>query len=273
VSIPEDRLMAYVDGELDAAEHAAERAQIEIAMKADPAVARRVEKHRALRAQLGGAFREVLDEPVPERLLAAVRTAPSALDVRGEASVTDLGRVRASRAEAAAEAARKRAPWSWVQWGAVAASLVVGAIIGHMAMKSPELGPIASRDGRLVAQAGLDQALSSQLASEQTASSPVHIGVSFKTKGGAYCRTFAVQQGTPSSGSAGESLSGLACREGGSWDVRALARADMSQGGEGGYQPAGSEMPAAVRAAVEDQIEGEPLDAAAEARAKASGWK
>jgi hypothetical protein len=40
-----------------------------------------------------------------------------------------------------------------------------------------------------------------------------------------------------------------------------------------GYRPAGSEMPAAVRAAVEQQIAGEPLDAAGEAQAKKGYWK
>ena len=256
MSIPEERLMAYADGELESAEYAAERAQIEAAMKSDPAVARRVEKHRALRTQLSGAFSAVLDEPVPDRLLAAARGA------RTDTGVTDLSRVRASRAESAAELGRKRAAWSWPQWGAIAASVVLGVIIGRVAMKSPELGPVTSRNGNLVAQGGLDQALSTQLASEQTPSAPVHIGVSFKTKTGEYCRTFV-------SGA----MSGLACREGGAWDVRTLARADVSVGGEGGYHPAGSEMPAAVRAAMEDQIDGDPLDAPAEARAKTNGWK
>ena len=51
MSIPEELLMAYADGELDGAEHAAERAQVEAAMKADPAVARRVEGIKALRTQ------------------------------------------------------------------------------------------------------------------------------------------------------------------------------------------------------------------------------
>jgi anti-sigma factor RsiW len=267
VSISEERLMAYADGELDAAEHAGERAEIETAIRADLALARRVEQHRALRARVGGAFRSVLDEPVPDRLLAAVRNAPAeAID--GQATVTDMGRARAARIEAAAEAARKRSRWSVAQWGAIAASLVFGAIIGHFALPSAQLGPVTQRDGHLVAQANLDQALSTQLASEQSDAAPVHIGVSFKNKVGQYCRTFAVQQGA----SASNALSGLACREGGAWDVRALARTDVSAAADGGYHPAGSELPSSVRAAVEDQIDGEPLDAAGETQARTQGW-
>jgi anti-sigma factor RsiW len=276
VSIPDERLMAYADGELDADEHAAERAEIEAAMKADPAVARRVEQHRALRTRVSGSYNTVLDEPVPDRLLAAVRNAPTeenarsgaASPSRGEASVTDLERARAARAEAAADAARKRSRWTGAQWAAIAASLVFGAIIGHFALRSAGLGPIAQRDGRLVAQSSLDQALSTQLVSEQSAAAPVHIGVSFKNKGGEYCRTFVMQQGAPAT----SALSGLACRQGGAWDVRALARADASTGGEGGYHPAGSELPPSVRAAVDDQIDGEPLDAPGEAQARTKGW-
>lgn len=274
MSIPDERLMAYADGELDGAEHANERAAIEAAMKADSALARRVERHRALRTRVSGAYNRVLDEPVPDRLLDAVRNSPtettagSAARAETAADVTDLGRARAARAEAAADAARKRSKWSGAQWAAIAASLVFGAVIGHFALQSPELGPITQRDGHLVAQANLEQALSTQLASEQPDSAPVRIGVSFKNKGGEYCRTFVVQQGA----SAISALSGLACRQGGAWDVRTLARADVSSGSEGGYHPAGSELPPSVRAAVEDQINGDPLDATAEAQARTSGW-
>lgn len=274
MSITEERLMAYADGELDATEHATERAQIEAAMKADPAVARRVEQHRAMRARLGGAFSAVLDEAVPDRLLAAVRNAPSTREdastqsARGDTRITDLANARAARADAAADSARKRANWSWPQWGAIAASLAFGAIVGHFALQSPDLGPIGQHEGHLVAQATLDQALSNQLASEQTDSAPVQIGVSFKTKTGEYCRTFVVVPEAAANGA----LSGLACREGGAWDVRTLARTSLSAGAEGGYHPAGSDLPASVRAAVEDQIDGDPLDAGGEAQARTKGW-
>jgi anti-sigma factor RsiW len=263
MSISEELLMAYADGELDSAEHAAERAEVEAAIKADPEVASRVEKHKSLRRQLGAAFDGVLDETVPDRLVAAAR---SARTVAREATVTDLSRVRAAKAaESAARSASARPVWTWAQWGAIAASLVVGAIIGHVALKSPELSPIATRGGHLVAQAGLERALSNQLASNQAPTAPVQIGVSFKSKAGDYCRTFVIHER--------EAIGGLACREGEAWRVHTLARAEGGSGTEGGYRPAGSEMPAAVRAAVEEQIAGEPLDASGEAQAKEGDWK
>jgi len=85
VSIPDEKLMAYADGELDAVE----RAQVEAAIDADPSLARRVEKHRALRSKVSSAYASVLDEPVSERLLNAVRGAPAAAR---DDRVVDTGR-------------------------------------------------------------------------------------------------------------------------------------------------------------------------------------
>ena len=63
----DETLMAYADGEFDEAQSAA----IAIAVEKDPLLARRVERHRALRAEVAGAYATVLDQPVPERLVAA----------------------------------------------------------------------------------------------------------------------------------------------------------------------------------------------------------
>jgi len=59
-------LMAYVDGEMDAAGVA----EIEAAMESDLALARRVRVLRDTTAALRAAFNDVAREPVPERLLA-----------------------------------------------------------------------------------------------------------------------------------------------------------------------------------------------------------
>ena len=55
----DDTLMAYADGELEAAE----RAAIEQAMRTDPAIAAVVERHRALRADVAAAFAGILRVP------------------------------------------------------------------------------------------------------------------------------------------------------------------------------------------------------------------
>ncbi len=261
MNISDEKLMAYADGELDAAQ----RAEVEAAMAADPEVARRVVQHQALRKQLGATFDGALMETVPERLVAAVRSAPTNVS----ATVTDLRRVRAARAAEAAAAAKRagapRRPWTWVEWSAMAASVAAGAVIAHLALRSPGADRIGTQGGQLVAQSDLAQALSNQLASDPPANSAVQIGVSFRAKSGDHCRTFVVKNRSP--------LGGLACRQGDAWHVQVLASAIAPAGAQGGYKPASVEMPAAVTAAAQIAIDGEPLDAAAEAAARDKGWK
>jgi hypothetical protein len=261
--------MAYADGELEPARSA----EVEAAMAADPEIARRVEQHKSLRKKFEAAFDPVLNETVPEPLVSAIRSAPAKPRDRSarEATVTDLRRVRAARAAESRGAAAARGPsvprrpWTWVEWGAMAASIVVGAVIAHLTLKSPAGGPIDTRGGQLVAQADLEQALDNQLAGDQSANAPVQIGVTFRTKTGDHCRTFMVKGPNP--------LGGLACREVDEWRVQVLAAATATAGSDGGYKQAGADMPAAVITAMEQQIAGEPFDASAEVAARGRGWK
>jgi len=293
MSIPDETLMAYADGELEPAQ----RADVEAALAADPTLAQRVEQHRALRRKLNVAFDPILMETVPNALVVTVHTAPAATAEDAEAggadssaatdraatnraaadraaTVTDLRRVRAARAaeakEAAASARRAdvpRRPWTWFEWAAVAASIATGAVIAHLALRSPEGTRIGTDGGQLVAQADLADALSDQLTADQSAEAPVQIGVSFKAKSGETCRTFTVKEHGV--------LGGLACRQGDEWRVQVLANSSSAAGtnGQGGYKPAGGSMPAAVLAAVEQQINGEAFDAAGEAAARERGWR
>ncbi len=277
MTIPDETLMAYADGELEAAG----RAEVEAAMAQDPQLALRVEQHQALRRKLSTAFDGALLETVPDALIASIRSTPAVSPgstkpqqdaAPREATVTDLRRVRAARAaeakEAAASARRAqvpRRPWTWVEWSAMAASVAAGAVIAHLALRSPDANRIGTSRGELVAQADLADALSNQLASSQSATTPVQIGVSFKSKAGESCRTFTVKDRNP--------VGGLACLQGDKWRVQVLANLQSGATGEGGYKPAGGSMPAAVIAEVERQIAGEPLDAAAESAARARGWK
>jgi hypothetical protein len=258
MSISDEVLMAYADGELGARECA----EVEAAMQADAEVARRVEQHRALRKDLGEAFGGVLREAVPERLIAAARAMPRAMPI---ATVTELARVRAARSKGSvARVPKLRAP-AWLQWGALAASLVIGGLVGFMLLRSPDTELIATQGGHLVARGALAQALSDQLASTPSAGSLLHIGVSFRAKSGGYCRTFILR--------AGSALGGLACREGETWRLHTLAESAQGVGADGGYQPAGSALPPAVLTAVAGQIAGDPLDAAGEAAARKRNWR
>ncbi|MGO9802455.1 MAG: anti-sigma factor family protein [Steroidobacteraceae bacterium] len=244
MTFSDEILSAYADGELDAAT----RAAVEAALASDPQLAQRSAAHRALRARLEQAFAPVLAEPVPERLLASARGAPAR---QRPSNVIELQR-------------RPRARWSWPQWGAMAASLVIGALLGPLLLRSPTGNtPVDTRDGQMLAHGMLERALSEQLASTQPAAAPVQVGVSFRARSGAYCRTFVMHDESQ--------LAGLACRERSAWRVETLARTDPGPSGAG-LRPAGSALPAAVAGTLDALIVGEPLNAAAEAAARARGW-
>jgi hypothetical protein len=244
MTFSEETLMAYADDELDPRT----RAAVEAAMAADPEVARRVARHRALRSKLHSAFDKVLDEPPPERLIAATRIVPA---VRREGNVIPLLRKAAPR-------------WSWPQWGSIAASLVVGLLVGQVLLRSSVTGPITTRNGQLLASGVLAHALSDQLASNQAHEAPVQIGVSFRSKTGAYCRTFVVRDST--------ALAGLACRERDAWQVQVLAQNESTPENTSHYRPAGSALPRSVLQAVDEKMVGDPLDARAEAAARSKDW-
>ena len=237
MTFPDEVLMAYADDELDAGT----RAAVDAAMAADPDIARRIAQHKALRNRVHSAFNKILDEPVPARLRP-----------RND-NVVPLRRRQAHRS-------------MWPQWTAIAASLIVGVIVGRMALVGTgSSGPIAMRGGQLLASGALAAALTEQLASAQTAADPVRIGVSFRSKSGRYCRTFALA--SPAA------LAGVACRAADGWQVGALASTESPSADSGTYRQAASAMPPAVLAAVNTQIVGEPLDAHAEAAARGRHWQ
>ncbi|HZX27573.1 MAG TPA: hypothetical protein VFF16_10910, partial [Telluria sp.] len=233
----DDMLMAYADGELDAVT----RKGIENAMRADPALAARVEEHRALRALAGNAFADTLQEPVPERL---------ALLVRPGSNVHSLDAARADR-----ERRRSLRRWSWPELGTIAATLVVGVLAGHLLWQRES--PLAVQDGAVVAQGALAAALSNQLAADPPGQ--VRIGLSFRARDGRYCRTF-IMTGT----------AGLACREGEHWSVPVIAAAPDEAAV---YRQAGSAMPAAVLDAVDQRIAGAALGQDAERGARDRAWR
>lgn len=248
MNISDETLMAYVDGELDAAA----RAAVDAAVADDPALGARLARQQALAGRLRAAFDDVLEEPLPPRLLAAAR-APAAASPRAAGLRTRGGGVGLVR------------HWSWPQWGALAASLIIGLLAGYTLPRHTPAGLVAE-NGRLIARGALANALSEQLASEPSdGSPPLRIGLSFRAKSGDYCRTFTLagdDQQPPHAG--------LACKEGPDWHVRTLTPAQAASDTD--YRMAASPLPEAVLRAVDDSIDGTPLDASAERAARDGGW-
>jgi hypothetical protein len=94
----------------------------------------------------------------------------------------------------------------------------------------------------------------------------VRVGLTFRSRSGNYCRTFAL--------SGSRSLAGLACREQEQWQLMNLVGTEAPGTAANGQnlRMAASNLPPALLQAVNDHISGEPLNAAAEAKARNSGW-
>lgn len=250
MSFSEDILMAYADDQLDPQV----RAQVQVALGLDPVLAQRVSQHSALRTRLRDAFDRVLDEPVPERLVATARRAPTLQPLAGPRPRSNVIPLR-----------RRTQPprWSRTHMAALGVSLVTGIALGQLLPRAVTTEPLTpGSDGELRASNALRQALSSQLAGERPDPQdrePVQIGVSFRSRTGDYCRTFLLQG----------MLAGLACHVADGWRVRVLAET-LSQDLSLGVAPA---LPRRIIQTVEQQLAPAPLDARAEAAARARDWK
>lgn len=248
MSFSDETLMAFADGELDDIT----RHEVELAMRLNPDIAAKVDRHRALRSNVFNAFAPVIDEEMPQRLHAAARSG----------KVVHLDSVRPLRTPPPAPAAVKRPRWSWPEWGALAATLVVGVLAGSLGLRNASEGNALAAidsDGPLRARGVLAEALTRQLASAPD-DGQVKVGVSFLAKDGSYCRSFMMPR-----------TAGLACREGNEWKIPVMVdNADVTTGA---YRQAGAEIPAAVLGAIDERINGTPLDASAERAVQQQGWQ
>lgn len=261
MTISDETLMAFSDGELSAEE----RAAVELAIRENPELAKRVARHRALRDRVSLAYSAELSESVPERLSAAVRR--SAAPLSGK--VVNINEARVAMRAAAKDDSRAANDESsyrpgWRSLGGIAAGVLLGLGVGY-ALWQPGSGPISrDRHGTLIASGPLNSALTAQLAAEQSPRSAIQLGISFRDKSGAYCRSFAI------SGAANPV--GIACHRGEDWQIQSFERSQRGEGG-GEYRTAGSGMPPWLLKSIESQIAGGPLDQAAEAAARQQGWQ
>jgi len=239
------QIYAYVDGELDA-----ETSQrLEADSRGDAALAARISQQRRLRARLRAEFDPVVSEPVPQRLSDALA------GPKPGAAVTPIGAARKDGGRT------PRAAWSLREWTAVAAMLAVGIFIGVLAPHGSGDSPFATQEGRLVAADYLATALSTQLAGAAPQDAAARIGMSFRTAGGEYCRTFTLESGA----------GGLACRRDERWSVELLDSAAAQPGGDG-FRQASSALSPAMLGAIAALGAGDPLTVDEERRGVAAGW-
>jgi hypothetical protein len=246
MNFSDETLMAYVDGEADAEA----RAAIETALVRDPQLLQRIEQQRMLKSQLTAAFSAVLSEPIPQQLTERARTAPAGAPVLG-----------ADRNWLAA-AGRRTQRWSWPEWGALAASLCIG-ILFTRAWESSPVAPLTTVAGRVLAQGDLATDLATLSGGTTNPDSNITVGMSYLARSGHYCRTFTLPASAP--------LAGVACHEGAQWRVQALIQTTApSQPAQ--YRMAETAVPPMLLGLIESDIAGDPLDAQAEAAARARSW-
>jgi hypothetical protein len=158
MTLSDEELMAYVDGELDAPA----RAAVESRLAADPDACGRLAAQLRLQVALRQRFDPVLDERVPRPLLEAARAPGTAL--------------RAVPAQ---------------RWYALAASVLLGVVVALVVSIGPRTRAAYVVDGHgMRAGRELAQALSSQLSASATPGDVAEVSLSFVARDGRYCRAY-----------------------------------------------------------------------------------
>lgn len=249
---------------------------------ADPRLSAKVARFKADRALLKAAFDPVLEEPVPDRLVAAIRARAAST---GAAAAAEPGRPALRAIEggggagsipaAAPAAARARPPLRRALPLALAASLalVLGFAVGRLA---PGGGPVGGAPNQATTLAALVETEPVRTLVERGAS-----GESVALRGGAtalllgtlergpgrYCRELEVSGG-PQPGIA------ILCRSPeGSWPVAGLVALAPSEA-PSGFAPAGGEIEHDPAEALREALGSlRLLDREREAEARARGWR
>ncbi|HEY0302820.1 MAG TPA: hypothetical protein VGC36_15850, partial [Rhizomicrobium sp.] len=189
------------------------------------------------------------EEPVPQQLRDAI-----AGDLPG-AEVIPLA-ARRTREPA------RRPAWSPREWGAIAATLLLGTLLGATLFGTSGNLPIETAQGRLVARGDLDAALSTQLAGSAP-DAATQVGLSFRAADGAWCRTFGLRDGS----------AGLACRRDGRWAVQLLDGGGTNPAQPGDYRQAGSALSPALLGAIDALGASDPLTPEQEQQQLRTGWE
>jgi hypothetical protein len=211
----DETLMAFADGELDEATSV----RLETALAADEALAERLAVFLESRLLVASALKPLIDEPLPEALLASVRRmAEEAQGRQSEASnVVDL-RPRPQ--------VKRWAEHRWVMPLAAGIVLVITGVVGFTVglnlypstmNSSAQVAAVLDREA-----SGRDIALGS--------GEMLHIIATFRDKNGSLCREYELKQ--PSS-----STLSIACRQDQAWVTQLALTSARTEG----YVPASSQ--------------------------------
>ena len=242
----DDALSALIDGVLPSDEAAELRARLE----RDPALAARLAAMERANRAVRDAYRGVVDEPLPERVLDLLRAPQTRAS-----NVVDLDARRARRALPA------WLPQAAAAGIALAIGLGLGFGLGQRSEQSPSAGLLAST-GPVAPGSALHELLESVPSGEARAldGTTAEARFTFRTQGGDWCRELAVSSNAARNAA-------VACRRDGGWRVE-LVGIEAAAGEV--YRPADGDSP--VREAVDALIDGEPLEPDAERALVERGW-
>lgn len=260
-TFPDEMLMRFADGELDADE----MADIEKAMDTDDDLVARVAMFIETKAQAQAALKPLLEEPVPEKLKAAVEGMVAAKRVEdARAKPAAAGSVAPTATvvpfEARKTAATPAAASRWTLPLAASIAAAIGGLAGYWAADGNAPQP-AGRSVAGVVDGATGEALETVPAGEEVtlaAGGRFRAIATFRDDADHICREFELDSADRST------VVAVACNAGGTWRV---SFAVAAPGDTGGYAPASStEALDAYLSAIEA---GEPLSAEDEATALA----
>lgn len=241
MTIPDERLSAFLDGELGGAE----AEEIEAAVKADPALGARLEALEAATRRFAAAIGAIDAAPLPASVETLLRPKPD--------------NVVAFRKP-------KRETPGWRAPAAIAASLLAIVVAAGLFGARPGAGP-----GPLLIAAGpveraspLHRALDRTPGAEWAKIGKARVSpvVTFRVAGGAPCREFIVTEER-------RAVRAIACRDDRQWTIKIAAEESFHGAG---YQPA-SAPGAAIGAFIDSAIEGDALGPDEERALIAAKWK
>lgn len=249
--ISDEMIMSWVDGEADEKTGAL----VEAYLKDNPAGAERVRRFTRTGRELGQLFAAPMSEPVPVRLVEAVRKGLPERDRRahGRDYWTALLSTLVGQSMRLAPVA------------ALAAAVITGGAI--WAVRSDLRGD--APQARLVLQKALETAPSGTEVAGDAAEAAIRVrpAGTFVSVAGQFCREY--EMVLP----ANRAVAGVGCRQNdGRWKVDVQASTELS-GRRGTWAPAGRQPVPAVDAAVDRLMAGDMLGAKQEAELIAKRWR
>lgn len=262
MKLSDEKLMAFVDGELSAEEAKKIKREVE----ANAEYQAKVDQFKQTKELLDNAYEQILQEPIPHELLNMLSTSGSGETDNEVDKIINLDERRSAKSSTFAKP---------LQQVAIAASvaLMIGGVAGYqLGNESTEFAHLLTQAdaGFVVAGNPLHKALesvpSNTVFTAAAAGDIIKPIMSFKSLDNRFCREFEIN--------ADSSISvGVACRSNDKWQVEVLLAAGQRAAGNINYQPASGYSEVALNAVLDNLWNGNSFDMEQERNLIANGWR